>query len=166
MITMKFAGLRGVYEPSAFRGFGVILLLAVSLQGCTHTTRLSATSPQSSYDRVNAQLAHKTAKVRLDDGGLFELYNVQFGADSARWLSPVEGRVAQPAQALISAEIKSASRGMLDGVLIGGAVGIGLVGLAYECDGSCVVDAIVSGAVWGLIIGAIRKSTMKVVRSN
>lgn len=170
MNTTKFAGLRGVRNHAAFRGFGAILLVAMSLQGCTHTVRLSATSPRSSYDKANLQLADRTAKVRLDNGGLFDLHDVQFGPDSVRWLSPTEGRVTLPAQALLSAEIKSASKGMLDGALIGGVVGIGLGYLMEtddyydECEGSCVVQGIVGGAVWGLIIGAIRKSTVRVVR--
>ena len=76
-----------------------------------------------------------------------------------------------PAQAVLSAEIKSASRGMLDGVLIGGAVGIGIVFLSnYDnddgCGGSCVADMAVGGILWGVIIGAVRKSTVKVVRQN
>ncbi len=172
MNTTKLAGLRRVQEHPAFQGFGAILLFAMSLQGCTHTQRLSATSPQSSYDRVNARLAGRTAKVRLDNGGLFDLHNVQLGPDSARWLSPIEGRVTLPAQALISAEIKSASRGMLDGALIGGVFGIGIGFLAenddvYDgCEGSCVVQMFAGGALWGVIIGAMRKSTLRVVRQN
>ena len=172
MSMMKFAGLRGVYEPSAFRGFGVILLIAVSLQGCTHTRRLSATAPQSSYDHVNAQFFDKAAKVRMEDGGLFNLHSVQFQADSTRWLSPTEGRVTRTAQAVLSAEIKSASKGMLDGALIGGAVGIGIGFLSehdnvYDgCEGSCVAQMAVGGILWGVIIGAVRKSTIRVVRSN
>ena len=172
MNTRKPTGLRGVKDHAAFRGFGTIMLIAMSLQGCTHTVLLSATAPQSSYDRVNDRLAGQTVKVRLDSGGLFELYNVQFGADSARWLSPTEGRVAQPAQALLSAEIKSASRGMLDGALIGTlfGVGIGLLaenGNTYDgCEGSCVVQMAAGGAIWGVIIGAVRKSTLRVVRQN
>lgn len=172
MNTTKFAGLRGGRNHATFRGLGAIMLAAMSLQGCTHTVRLSATAPQSSYDRANTRLAHKTAKVRLEDGGLFELYNVQFGADSARWLSPTEGRVAQPAQALISAEIKSASKGMTDGAVIGGIVGLGMGVLMmtddeFDCAiNSCITGGIIGGAIYGLIIGAIRKSTLRVVRQN
>ena len=172
MNTTKLAGLRRVKNHAVCRGCWAILLVAMSLQGCTHTTRLSATAPQSSYDRANSRLAHQTAQVRLDDGGLFELYNVQFGADSARWVSPTEGRVTLPAQTLLSAEIKSASRGMLDGALIGGVVGIGIGVLAenddtYDgCEGSCVLQMTAGGILWGVMIGAFRKSTTKIVRQN
>lgn len=173
MNTMKFAGLRGVYEPSAFRGFGVILLIAVSLQGCTHTRRLGATAPQSSYDRVNAQFFDKAAKVRMEDGGLFNLHSVQFYPDSTRWLSsPTEGRVTRTAQAVLSAEIKSTLRGMLDGALIGGAVGIGIGFLAEHdnvndgCEGSCVLEMAAGGVLTGVLIGALRKATVRVIRSN
>jgi len=172
MKRTMFAGNRGVNLPAALRGFGVILLVAVSLQGCTHTTQLSASAPQSSYDRVNAQFFDQAAKVRMDNGGLFDLHSVQFGPDSTRWVSPTEGRVTLPAQAVLSAEIKSASKGMLEGALIGGAVGIGIGFLSeydnvYDgCEGSCVAQMAVGGILWGVIIGAVRKSTVKVVRQN
>ena len=183
MSTQTPMGFQRLRHYPAFRGGAVILLLAMSLQACTHTMVLTSTAPQQDYDRVNREFAGRSATMRLGDRGIFDINNVSLAPDSVRYMSPL-GPVAIPAQNLVSAEYRDRARGLREGALIGGLVGglllAVLVGAASDssADGhlftcpsstsSCAAAGLalgaVGGAFYGLIIGAIRQSRVKVVR--
>ncbi len=156
-----------------------LLTLAVFLTACSHTYRLTESSPGRFYQNTNQAAKKKEAQIELVNHEIFKGKGIYVTEDSTSWLDAdtgVQRTVATSSIKKISITKRNAGKGFLFGFLTGAAAGI-TMGLAQgesDCseaigDGFCLEkdDAAAFGAVVlgvpsglvGLVAGAATKTT-------
>jgi hypothetical protein len=166
-----------------------VLILATVFGGCSATTivvpeRTTANDSRMSYGKLNRVLNEgftNNARILLASGEEYNVYDVQVGKDSTRFVESGLGRTFQ----VPTSEIQSIERtdrfsgtfeGLFFGALGGGAVGLGIGSFFHYSGegGSGYAQAIwmalgvVVGAPTGLIVGAIHghQSTYEFVQDS
>ena len=157
----------------------VLFLLAVAVlaSGCTHRRVLELGASPAGYRVANQATAWLDAEVLTRDGQVFRWYDVRFTPDSIWGVVLGSGAAQRPAavptQQVIEVTVRSRSQGAFDGAAIGAGIGVVLGFIVGPDDESCVAPCAstrpeqalilgVVGAVWGVIIRAIRASRTKV----
>ena len=156
--------------------FGFVAVWVLIASGCTHRHVLEQSATPEVYREMSKKTARRDAEVLLREGQVFRWYDVQITADSVWGVAMATGpdpiRPAVRTSLVLEIETRSRWRGVLDGSMIGGAIGAAL-GLAIGSSDSCTTvcgdtrleEALitgVSGALWGMLVGAIRSSRTKV----
>ena len=152
------------------------LATLVALGGCTHAVALNRTATVDEYRAVSRTLAAKEAEVVTRDGLLYPLFNIEFSRDSLFGVWIGNGSRAISMRDVL--EIKGgrdredgARHGLKIGALIGAGMGF-LSSLSPDetcyvapCPGTTayVIQMAVSGALWGVVIGAIRGNRIQYV---
>jgi hypothetical protein len=153
------------------RGALLIAVVLTAATGCTTTKVIQSTASPAAQAEVNARLASRNADVRTTNGQAYTLYNVQLQGDSVVGMSPFGGG---PGLFTIEEvfEIKTSkdrTAGGVVGALIGAGVGVAMGLASYSSREQCYVCTkgeytgvmTVGGAMWGVLIGAIRGNRTK-----
>jgi hypothetical protein len=145
---------------------------------CTHTQVLELASPPEAYERANRVTAGRDAEVLTRQGQIFRWYDVRLAPDVTSALLLAGGTDAQPQMPtaqIAQVSVRSRSRGLWEGALIGAGVGAAL-GALIGPDDNCAYYSNYcvstrtgqaawgagSGALWGVIVGAIRASRTRI----
>jgi len=156
--------------------WSVVPLLLVA---CTHTQVLDLASPPDAYGRANDRTAGREAEILTREGQIFRWYDVRLAPDVTSALllaSGTDTRPQVPTPQIAQVSVRSRWTGAWEGTLIGAGIGAAvgaLIGPDPDCDESfsnlCVSTrtgqaawGAGSGALWGLIIGAIRASRTRI----
>lgn len=159
-------------------------LCLLLLPACTKRIDLDLSSPAPAFTQANAALGNGSVDITLTDGQFVQWRAVQISPDLTTGLPlgsalPTAGAIGdRPAlKTNFVAVIKARSRGKgaLQGALFGAAAGavLGLIvspeAMCTEGDTSCpqtkaesFAMATTGGAVWGVIIGAIRAARTEI----
>lgn len=158
---------------------GIVVCLLLLTCACTHRQVVVRNSGLRAFEDANRAIAWKDGELLTRSGEVFRWYDIRFRPDSTFGIPLAAGlgevRRSIPTDRVAEVTVRSRSRGVLDGVLVGTASGfvLGLiVGPPDQCGGgdifcseSRTTQAAYSGlagAFWGAIIGAIRSSRTKV----
>jgi hypothetical protein len=138
---------------------------------------LERTSPPAEFEAASEVTSGREAEVLTRDGQVFRWYDVRFAPDSTVARLLASGTDARPAIAtaqLSQVSLRSRTRGAWEGALIGAGIGA-VLGALIGPDDNCAYNSIcvstrtgqaawgaASGALWGIIVGAIRASRTRI----
>lgn len=157
----------------------IIITLAMVTFGCAHTHKINLSSQPSTFNKINANLKSKKAKITLANGQTFVGKGTQIAFDSTFWFDPgTNNKYTVSSLEVEKIVTKKRGRGALDGLkygaLIGGAAGL-MIGVLTGADedpkgfgpdidiAGWTVMLAVDGALLGLPIGAIAGSKDKYI---
>ncbi len=140
---------------------------------CTSAKVIHRPGTVTQYREINRALAGRDAELRTRTGQLYSLYSLEVEADSIFGVT----RYGDGSQTLPLANVleirtgKDRTGGAIRGAVIGGAIGVVLGLAAYSTRESCFdcsrgefgLQMAVGGALWGIIIGAIRGDRTKYI---
>ena len=149
----------------------LFLALILGSGACTQSRVINRPGTAVEPFQINQSLAGRDAEVRMRNGQLFALYSVELKSDSLFGVAKFgDGSVTQPLSSVL--EIRT-GKDRWGGGLVGSAIGAGigaLIGFAgyseaeqgyYGTRGEFAANMAVGGALWGVIIGAIRGNRTK-----
>lgn len=153
-----------------------VLAPTLGVGACTHRHELPPSPPADALSSANDLTRDNETTVWTTESLKYAFESADIRQDSLVGTA-LNQRKALPLNEISRFSAKSRSKGMLDGVLIGSGIGLALGLVApledEECSflGGCRVVAthtrsetigtmLVSGAVWGVVIGLWRKATV------
>lgn len=162
----------------------IIITLAMVTFGCAHTHKINLSSQPSTFNKINANLKSKKARITLANGQAFTGKGPQIAPDSTFWFDPgTNNKYTVSTLEVEKIVTKKRGRGALDGLkygaIFGGAAGliVGIIarfpvfdedegaggyGVDWTIAGLVFVGAIEAGLL-GLPIGAIIGSKDKYI---
>jgi hypothetical protein len=171
----------------AQRSFGqtpaiVSVLGTLVLGACTHRQVVHPGDPAEVFAEATRTTREKDARILTREGQVFEWYDVQFRPDSTVGVVAGSGLVGArpgvPTDRIAEVTVRSRSRGAMEGAVIGAGLGAVLGAIAgpdepsswYDCAPLCAdtraeqaLYGVFGGALWGVIIGAIRGTRWKIL---
>lgn len=145
--------------------FLILGVITATLQGCTHHREMSAEPPVApagaETESVSVVMRGERAEARMREGELLSLRDVTLTTEELQGTSTSE--VVLPLGEITQVAVRSRSVGARDGALIGAAFGAATGSLLGPACSGCdrtgsMIFATASGALWGLLIGALKSS--------
>lgn len=142
-----------------------VILAAFGLPGCRSTQVVGPEPPTRTYAAITEEARERTVEVELRDGTVYGGYNLLVTQDSTRFDRKTANRtpVVVPTAQVRAITIRKHSRGAVDGLGIGTAVGLGLgflMGVAlYDDPGfydyTRAESGLLAGGALGLLGGTL-----------